>query len=239
MLHIRVVDSNHQGFSSFGRSDRLSVRRVKSLGLQFTAYCECVTANRHMASTHIAEAANLEHPGRCPIWHPSAKLGEQITHLGRCPPRNDLPKREVVAKFVKIASAITGPVSSTSKSERAKYRLNAFGANILDALRAAAVYARPATQGVSVSLASNYLDLDSAQQLLALLEGQPDLLRRQVSDRASNRANLIADRGIAVWRQLNPDRPFHRGGPPMPRGDYVTPAPPLTFHSHQLLKLWP
>jgi hypothetical protein len=77
-----------------------------------------------------------------------------------------------------------------------------------------------------VGLASNNLNLDSAQPLLALLESQPNLLRRQVGDRASNRADVVGDWRIAVGRQLNPDRPFHRGSPPMPKGRLYYPERP-------------
>ncbi len=40
------------------------------------------------------------------------------------------------------------------------------------------IYARPSAEDVSVRLAANDLDLDSAQQLLPYFEGQADLLRR-------------------------------------------------------------
>ena len=37
MLYIGVVDTNYQGLSGLGRLDDLSVRSVKSLGLEFAA----------------------------------------------------------------------------------------------------------------------------------------------------------------------------------------------------------
>jgi hypothetical protein len=63
MLHIGVVDSNHQGLGRLGQSDTLPVRNVKSLGLKFSAYSQRVTANRHVTRTHISETADLEDPG--------------------------------------------------------------------------------------------------------------------------------------------------------------------------------
>ena len=54
------------------------------------------------------------------------------------------------------------------------------------------------------------LDLDWAQQLLTFLEGQPDLLRRQVGDWPSDRANVVRDWRVAVRRQLKADREADR-----------------------------
>jgi hypothetical protein len=55
MLYIGVVDTHYQGLSGFDRLDGLSVRSVKSMGLEFPAYGHRVTADRHMAGTHLAE----------------------------------------------------------------------------------------------------------------------------------------------------------------------------------------
>jgi hypothetical protein len=45
--------------------------------------------------------------------------------------------------------------------------------------------------------------------MLTLLERQPDLLRSQVGDRESDRADLLDDRVVTIRRELNPDCPFH------------------------------
>ena len=47
----------------------------------------------------------------------------------------------------------------------------------------------------------------------ALFESQADLLRRQVDNRARDCADIAGDWLITVWRQLNPNCPFHGGGP--------------------------
>jgi hypothetical protein len=59
-----------------------------------------------------------------------------------------------------------------------------------------------------VRLAANDLDLDSAQQLLAFLESQSDLLRRQVGDRLSDPADVVRDWRVGIGGQLKADRPF-------------------------------
>jgi hypothetical protein len=76
MLYIGVVDTNYQGLSGLERLDGLSVRSVKSLGLEFPAYSHRVTADRHMAGTHIAETTGLKDPGCCAVRHRCAKLGK-------------------------------------------------------------------------------------------------------------------------------------------------------------------
>jgi hypothetical protein len=63
MLYIRVVDTNYQGLGSLGGLDVWSVRSVKSLSLKLPAYSHRVTANRHVACTYIAEAADPKDPG--------------------------------------------------------------------------------------------------------------------------------------------------------------------------------
>src|SRR5258708_3676521 len=226
VLYIGIVDSNYQGLSSVGRSDGLSVGCVKSLGFEFGADCERVAPYRHMACAHIAEAAGLKHAGRRPVRHPRAKLGEQVTHFRCCPPRNDLPERKFLTELVRLSAAAARPVPPTAKSEGTEYCLNAFGSDILNALRSATFNARLSAQGVGVRLTVNYLDLHSAQQLLTLFESQPDLLRRQIGDRASDCANVVGDWRVTVWRQLNPDRPFHRGSPPLLRGRLCYPCAP-------------
>jgi hypothetical protein len=76
MLYIRVVDANYQGLSGLGRLGALYVRNSKSLGLKFPPNSHCVTANCHVARTHIAETADLKDPGCRAIRHASAKLGK-------------------------------------------------------------------------------------------------------------------------------------------------------------------
>src|SRR5882672_1813621 len=142
MFYIGVVDTNYQGLGGLGHLDGLSVRRVKSLGLEFPAYSHRVTANRHVACTHIAETADLKDPGCSPIRHPSTKLGEQIAYLRRRPPRNDFSKREVLEKLVRMVTAATGPIPASPKSKGAEHGLNALGAGVFNALGSATVYAR-------------------------------------------------------------------------------------------------
>jgi hypothetical protein len=89
MLHVGVVDTDYQGLGGLRRLDSLSLRRVKPLGLEFSTDGQRVTANCHVACTHIAETADLKDPGRRAIRHSSPKFGEQIAYLWRCPPRND------------------------------------------------------------------------------------------------------------------------------------------------------
>src|SRR5258708_36860444 len=137
-----------------------------------------MTPNRHMARTHLAESTGLEHPGGRPIRHPSTKFGEQIARLRRSPPRNDFTERELLAKRAGMVATATGPIPPSAKPEGAEYRLDAFGAGVFNALRSATIRASSSAQGIGVRLACNDLDLDSAQQLLAFLESQPDLLRR-------------------------------------------------------------
>src|ERR1700730_6007419 len=200
MLYIGVVDSNHQGLSCLRRWEGLS-RSVKSLGLEIPAYSQRVTPNRHVACTHIAEAADLKDPGCRAIRHPSAELGEQIAQLRRCPPRNDFTEREVILAVPDtMVAAATGPIPASPKSKGTENCLNAFGADVLNALRFSTIHARLSAEGIGVCLAANDLDLDSAQQLLTFLESQPDLLRRQVGDWASDRANVVRDWRVAIRR---------------------------------------
>src|SRR5271167_4483438 len=142
MFYIGVVDTNYQGFSGLGHVHGLSVRSVKSLGFEFSADSQRVTANRHVACTDIAETADLKDPGCRAIRHPSAKLGEQIAQLRRCPPRNDFAEREVLAIPVRMVAATAGPIPASPKSEGAVNCLNAFGTDILDALWSSAIHAR-------------------------------------------------------------------------------------------------
>jgi hypothetical protein len=140
------------------------------LTLEFPAYSHRVTANRHVACTHIAETAGLK-DSRCrAIRHPSAKLGKQIAHLRRCPPRNDFTEREVLAVPVRMVATTAGPIPASPKPKGAENCLNAFGADLLNALRFPTIHARSSAEGIGVSLAANDLDLDSAQQLLTFLE---------------------------------------------------------------------
>ena len=69
-----------------------------------------------------------------------------------------------------------------------------------------------------MGLAANDLNLDLAQQLLTFLKSQPDLLRRQVSDRPSDRADVVRDWRISSRGQLEADRPFYWAVPPIPVG---------------------
>jgi hypothetical protein len=154
MLYMRVVDTNYQGLGSLGRLDVWSVRSVKSLSL----------------------TADPKDPGCRAIRHTSAKLGKQIAHFRCCPPRNDFTEREVLAAPVRIVAATAGPIPASPKSKGAENCLNAFGADVLNALRFPTMHARSSAEGISVRLVVNDLDLDSAQQLLTFLEGQPDLL---------------------------------------------------------------
>jgi len=174
MFYIGVVDTNYQGLGGLGRLDGLSVRSVKSLGLEFPAYIHRVTANRHVACTHIVKTADLKDSGCRAIRHPSAKLGTQIAHLRRCPPRNDFTEREVLAVPVRMVATTAGPIPASAKPKGAENCLNAFGANVLYALRFPTIHARSSAEGVGVRLAANDLDLDSAQQLLTYLESQPE-----------------------------------------------------------------
>jgi hypothetical protein len=89
MLHMRVVDANYQGLSCLGRLGGLSVRSVESLGLKFPAHSHRVTANRHVACTHVTETADLKYPGCRAVRYPSAQLCEQIAHPRSCPPLDD------------------------------------------------------------------------------------------------------------------------------------------------------
>ena len=76
MFYIGVVDTNYQGLGGLRRLDSFSVCSVKPLGLKFPAYRQRMTANRHVACAHIAEAADLKDPGCCAIRHPGAELCE-------------------------------------------------------------------------------------------------------------------------------------------------------------------
>jgi hypothetical protein len=173
MLNIRVVNTNYQGLSSLRRLDVWSVRSVKSLSLKFPAYSHRVTANRHVACTYIAETADPKDPGCRAIRHASAKLGKQIAHFRCCPPRNDFTEREVLAVPVRIVAATAGPIPASPKSKGAENCLYALGADVLYALRYPTVHARSSAEGISVRLAANDLNLDSAQQLLTFLKSQP------------------------------------------------------------------
>jgi hypothetical protein len=155
MLYIGVVDTNYQGLGGLRRLDGLSVRSVKSLGLEFPADSQRVTADRHVACTHIAEAADLKDPGCRAIWHPGAKLCEQIAHLRRCPPRNDFTQREVLAVPVRMVAAATGPIPTSPKSKGTENSLNAFGSDVLNALRFATIHARSSAEGIGVRLATS------------------------------------------------------------------------------------
>ena len=210
MLHIGLVDTYYQGLGGLRGLDSLSVRRIKPLGLEFSADSQRVTANRHVACTHIAETADLKDPGRRAIRHPSPKFGEQIAYLWRCPPRHDFTQREALAVPVRMLAAAAGPIPASPKSKGAENCLNALGADVLNALGLSTMHARPAAEGIGVRLAANDLDLDSAQQLLTFLECQPDLLRRQVGDPPGNRANVVRDWRVAIGRELKADRPFQQ-----------------------------
>jgi len=72
--------------------------------------------------------------------------------------------------------------------------------------------------------AANDLDLDSAQQLLTFFESQPDLLGRQVGDRASDRANVRSNWRVALRRQLKADCPCHQRGHQLPRDRPLYPS---------------
>ena len=65
----------------------------------------------------------------------------------------------------------------------------------------------------------------------ALFESQADLLRRQVDNRARDCADIAGDWLITVWRQLNPNCPFHGVALRRHKRDDLTPQPPHTFHS--------
>jgi hypothetical protein len=155
MLYIGVVDTNYQGLGGLRRLDSLSVRSVKSFGLEFPAYSQRVTANRHVACTHIAETADLKDPGCRPIRHPSAKFGEQIANFWRCPPRNDFTEREVLAVPIRNGAAAAGPIPATPKSKRAENRLNAFGTDVLNALGFPTIHALSSAESIGVRLAAN------------------------------------------------------------------------------------
>ena len=157
----------------------------------------------------------------------SAKLGKQIAHFRCCPPRNDFTEREVLAVPVRIVAATAGPIPASPKSKGAENCLNAFGADVLNAIRFPTMHARSSAESIRVRLAANDLDLDSAQQLLTFLEGQPDLLRRQVGDWPSDRANIVRDWRVADRRQLKADRPFHWGVLQCQLADYLTLVPHL------------
>ena len=130
-----------------------------------------------------------------------------------------------------MVAAATGPIPATPKSEGAKNCLNAFGAGVFNAPGTATIHTRLPAKRIRVRLAADHLDLHSAQDLLALLEGQPDLLRGQVGDRASDRADVVGDRRVSIWRELNPDCPFHRVALRCQWGGRSYPAAPTSFHS--------
>jgi hypothetical protein len=83
-----------------------------------------------------------------------------------------------------------------------------------------------------MGLTADYLDLYPTQQLLAVFEGQPDLLWGQIGDGACDRADVLGNWLDTVRRQLNPDRPLHGVALRCHRGHDNTPPPPHTFHSH-------
>jgi hypothetical protein len=83
MLHIGVVDTYYQGLGGLRRLDCLSVRRVKPVGLEFSTDSQRVTADCHVACTHIAEAAGLKGPGRCAMRHPSLLRDRRIDRDAR------------------------------------------------------------------------------------------------------------------------------------------------------------
>jgi hypothetical protein len=203
-----------------------------------------MTANRHVAGTYIAEATRLERPGCRAIWHLGAELCKQIPYFRRGPPWNDLAEREVLAVAVSIVAATTGPIPASPKSKGAEYRLNAFGANVFDLLRSPTIHTRPSAQGIGVRLATNDLDLDSAEQLLTFFESQANLLRGHVGDRTRNCANVVRNWRVSIGRQLKADSPFHWGSLPVPIGYVSYPlGAPLRFtpsnyeSSHQELMM--
>jgi hypothetical protein len=87
-----------------------------------------------------------------------------------------------------MVAAATGDIPASPKSEGTKYCLDTFSADVFNALRSATIDASSSAQGIGVRLASNDLDLDSAQQLLAFLESWSETM----ADRALTRHKAIA-----------------------------------------------
>jgi hypothetical protein len=72
-------------------------------------------------------------------------------------------EREVLAITFGIVAAGAGPIAASPKPKGAKYRLNAFGADVLYPLRFSAINAWSSAEGISVRLAADDLHLNSAQ----------------------------------------------------------------------------
>jgi len=94
---------------------------------------------------------------------------------------------------------INTKVPATSSSEGAKDCLNAFAPGVFSTPWTTTIHTGLPAQRMRVRPIADHLYLHSAEDLLALLEGQPDLLRSQVGDRASNRADLVGDRRVTIW----------------------------------------
>ena len=56
-------------------------------------------------------------------------------------------------------------------------------------------------------------------------------------NRSGDRADVVGDWRVAVWRQLNSDCPFHWSGLPMPRGRVFYPCAPTYVPLPSLGKL--
>jgi len=166
MFYIGVVDTNYKDLGGLGRLDGLSVRNVKSLGLEFPAYIHRVTANRHVACTHIVKKPQIlrtRDAVRYGIRAPSS--AHKIAHLRRCPPRNDFTEREVLC-----GTRQDGPRQPQDlipgvrgKPKGAENCLNAFGANVLYALRVSHNTRKVFGRGRRLcawACLPNYLDLD-------------------------------------------------------------------------------
>jgi hypothetical protein len=106
--------------------------------------------------------------------------------------------------------APANPISAPAQAKRTERGLHAFSPRVLDALAPAAIVTQSAAEFVLVDLITDDRHLDAAKQLLALFEGKPDLLRRQIGNRSHDRADVASGGPIVVVQSdLYPNRPFH------------------------------
>jgi hypothetical protein len=92
-------------------------------------------------------------------------------------------------------------------------RLNTLGPDILEVLKAAAVWAISATFSVSVSLVGDHATFETPHERPAFLKRQAHFLRTQVVNWSCYRANVVGFRGTVVTQQFQLDRPSHGESP--------------------------
>ena len=105
--------------------------------------------------------------------------------------------------------ALANPASTPAQAKGTERGLHAFPPRVLDALAPAAIVTQSAAEFVPVDLITDDRHLDAAKQLLPFFESKADLLRRQISNRSRDRADVARAGPIAVQGNLYPNRPFH------------------------------